>query len=42
MYPDFLHEAPSTDVCAAFIKESRLKSVNARELDRKPGFFTLF
>jgi hypothetical protein len=37
MYPDFLHEAPPTDACAAFIKESRMKFVNARELDRKSG-----
>jgi hypothetical protein len=25
MYPDFLHEAPPTPACAAFIKESRMK-----------------
>jgi hypothetical protein len=35
MYRDFLHEAPPTDACAAFIKESRMKFVNARKLDRK-------
>jgi len=35
MVPDFLHGAPPTDACAAFIKESRMKFVNARELDRK-------
>jgi hypothetical protein len=35
--PDFLHGAPPTDACAAFIKESRMKFVNARELDRKSG-----
>jgi hypothetical protein len=37
MVPDFLHDAPPTDACAAFIKESRTKFVNARELDRKSG-----
>jgi hypothetical protein len=37
MVPDFLHGAPPTDACAAFIKESRMKFVNARELDRKSG-----
>jgi hypothetical protein len=37
MVPDFLHEAPPTDACAAFIKESRMKSVNASNLDRKSG-----
>ena len=37
MFPDFLHGAPPTDACAAFIKESRMKFVNARELDRKSG-----
>jgi hypothetical protein len=37
MVPDFLHGAPPTGACAAFIKESRMKFVNARELDRKSG-----
>src|SRR5271155_2783226 len=37
MVPDFLHGAPQTGACAAFIKESRMKFVNARELDRKFG-----
>ena len=37
MDPDFLHGAPPTGACAAFIKESRMKFVNARELDRKSG-----
>jgi hypothetical protein len=37
MVPDFLHGAPPTDACAAFIEESRMKFVNARELDRKSG-----
>jgi hypothetical protein len=37
MVPDFLHAAPPTDACAAFIKESRMKSVNAIKLDRKSG-----
>jgi hypothetical protein len=37
MVPDFLHEAPPTDACAAFIKESRMKFVSARKLDRKSG-----
>jgi hypothetical protein len=36
-YPDFLHEAPPTPVCAAFIKESRMKCANAIKLDRKFG-----
>jgi hypothetical protein len=36
-YPDFLHEAPPTAACAAFIKESRMKFSNARKLDRKSG-----
>ena len=35
MYPNFLHEAPPTDACAAFIKESRMKFVNARKLNRE-------
>jgi hypothetical protein len=37
MYPDFLHEAPPTPACAAFIKESRLKFASANKLDRKSG-----
>jgi hypothetical protein len=37
MVPDFLHGAPTTDACAAFIKESRMKFVNAREFHRKSG-----
>ena len=37
MDPDFLHGAPPTDACAAFIEESRMKFANARELDRKSG-----
>jgi hypothetical protein len=37
MVPDFLHGAPPTGAYAAFIKESRMKFVNARELDRKSG-----
>jgi hypothetical protein len=37
MVPDFLHEAPPTDACAVFIKENRMKFVNARKLDRKSG-----
>jgi hypothetical protein len=36
-YPDFLHGAPPTAACAAFIKESRMKFANARKLDRKSG-----
>jgi hypothetical protein len=35
--PDFLNGAPTTAACAAFIKESRMKFVNTRELDRKSG-----
>src|SRR5450631_3394203 len=37
MVPDFLHEAPPTDACAAFIKESRMEFANARKLNRKSG-----
>jgi len=37
MDPDFLREAPPTDACAAFIKESRMQFINARKLDRKSG-----
>ena len=37
MVPDFLHEAPPTDACAAFIEESRMKFANARKPDRKSG-----
>jgi hypothetical protein len=37
MVPDFLHEAPPTDGCAAFIKESRMEFANARRLNRKSG-----
>jgi hypothetical protein len=37
MFPDFLHGAPPTDAYAAFIEESRIKFVNARELNRKSG-----
>jgi hypothetical protein len=36
-YPDFLHEAPPTSTCAAFIKESRMQVVNASKLNRKSG-----
>jgi hypothetical protein len=36
-YPDFLHGAPPTPTCAAFIKESRMKFAGARKLDRKSG-----
>jgi hypothetical protein len=36
-YPDFLHGAPPTPACAAFIKESRMKCANAGKLDRKSG-----
>ena len=35
--PDFLHGAPPTSACAAFIKESRMRFANARRLDRKSG-----
>jgi hypothetical protein len=41
MVPDFLHGAPPTGACAAFIKESRMKFVNARELDRKIRVYAL-
>jgi hypothetical protein len=33
----YLHEAPPTDACAAFIKESRMEFANARRLNRKSG-----
>jgi hypothetical protein len=36
-YPDFLHGAPPTPACAAFIKESRMKFANAIRLNRKSG-----
>jgi hypothetical protein len=36
-YPDFLHGAPPTPACAAFVKESRMKFGNASKLDRKSG-----
>jgi hypothetical protein len=36
-YPDFLHVAPPTAACAAFIKESRMKFANASKLHRKSG-----
>jgi hypothetical protein len=36
-YPDFLHGAPPTSACAAFIKESRMEFVNARKFYRKFG-----
>jgi len=36
-YPDFLHEAPPTSMCAAFIKESRMKLASASKLNRKSG-----
>jgi hypothetical protein len=35
MVPDFLRGAPPADAFAAFIKESRMKFVNARKFDRK-------
>ena len=37
MYPDFLHGAPPAPTCAAFIKESRIRFVNANKADRKSG-----
>jgi len=36
-YPDFLHGAPPTSACAAFIKEIRMKFVNANQFHRKSG-----
>jgi hypothetical protein len=36
-YPDFLHGAPPTPACAAFIEEGRMKFANASELHRKSG-----
>jgi hypothetical protein len=36
-YPDFLHGAPLTSACAAFIEESRIKFAYAGKLDRKSG-----
>src|SRR5271156_4674383 len=35
--PDFLSVAPSMTACAAFSKESRMRSANANELHRKSG-----
>jgi hypothetical protein len=37
MYPDFLHGDPPTAAYAAFIKQSRMKVVNASKLDRNSG-----
>ena len=37
MSPDFLHVARNRLACAAFIKESRMESANAKEFDRKSG-----
>jgi hypothetical protein len=34
--PDFLFVAPDMAACAAFIKESRMKFINANKLHRKP------
>jgi hypothetical protein len=31
-HPDFLHAAPDTTACAAFIKESRMNFANANQL----------
>jgi hypothetical protein len=35
--PDFLHGAQARATCAAFIKESRMKILEAGKLDRKSG-----
>src|SRR5580698_900031 len=35
-YPDFLHGAPPTPACAAFIKESRMNFGNARRSTGNP------
>jgi hypothetical protein len=35
MYPDFLHEAPPTPACAAFIKESRMKFTDAQQAQQE-------
>jgi len=35
--PDFLYVAPSTIACAAFSKESRMRSANAVNVHRKSG-----
>jgi hypothetical protein len=35
--PDFLYAALDTTACAAFIKESRMKFVNANQFHRKSG-----
>jgi hypothetical protein len=37
--PNFLHGAPPTPACAAFIKESRMRLDNAGKLDRKSGIW---
>ena len=36
--PDFLYAALDRKVCAAFIKESRMKFTNANQLHRKSGY----
>jgi len=36
-FPDFLYAALDTTACAAFIKESRMKFVNATHFHRKSG-----
>jgi hypothetical protein len=35
--PDFLYAALDTTACAAFIKERRMKCINANQLHRKSG-----
>src|ERR1700723_139221 len=37
-YPDFLHGAPPTPACAAFIKESRMKFANASSSTGNPEY----
>jgi hypothetical protein len=38
MYPDFLHGAPPTPACAAFIKESRMKFDNPASSTGNPEY----
>jgi hypothetical protein len=37
-YPDFLHGAPPTSTCPAFIEESRLKFANAGNSTGNPEY----
>jgi hypothetical protein len=39
--PDFLHEGQAAAAPAAFIKESRMKFINANKLHRKSGHLSI-